>query len=131
VRKLIATAAIAALAAGAIASTAGAQTVSKFSVQTVTTSHHVVGGVDIDRGRLAEVGERSETVGFFKAKSRGNHLRAVFFFPDGKIKANGNFTHAKVPIVGGTRRWNGASGKLKFRPLGEEDAVLTFTVVQG
>jgi hypothetical protein len=132
-RKLIA-ATVAALALAAVTgTTAGAQTVSKFSVQTASTHGHRTSTGFVVHGRLAEVGEPSETRGFFKAKfsgPRGRHVRAVFFFPDGKIKANGDQNHGKVPIVGGTSRWNGASGKVKIHGIAHGEAILTFTVVK-
>ena len=128
-RKLIAALAVAALAAGAVATSADGQTATKFSVQThKIRGHRVTGGFAI-HGLLVVPGHRKEVVGSFKATfkgPRGRHVRAVFFFPDGKIKVSGTQDHSKVPIVGGTRRWNGASGKLKIHR-----AILTFTVVQG
>jgi hypothetical protein len=130
-RKLIAPVAVAALASGATAATAGAQTVTKFSVVAlVKHGHRITGGFEI-RGKLVEPGDRDDVVGTFEATfKRRNHTRFVAFFPDGKLKANGNDENRKLPIVGGTRRWNGASGKLVHHSLGENAEFLTFTVVQ-
>src|SRR6266516_7122497 len=109
-RKLIAVTVAALSLAAVTATTAGAQTATKFSVQTASTHGHRTSTGFVVHGRLAEVGEPSETVGTFKAAfGRRGHVRAVAFFPDGKIKVNGNQSNGKVPIVGGTRRWNGAS----------------------
>lgn len=134
-RKLIAVT-VAALALAAVtAATAGAQTATKFSVQTASSHGHRTSTGFRVTGRLAEVGESSETVGTFKADfsgPRGRHVRFVGFFPDGKIKANGNQSNNKVPIVGGTRRWNGAGGKVNIGNLPHTgNVILTFTVVTG
>ncbi len=134
-RKFIAVT-VAALALAAVtATTAGAQTATKFSVQTASSHGHRTTNGFVIHGRLAEVGESSETVGFFKAKftgPRGRHVRLVAFFPDGKIKANGDQSNNKIPIVGGTSRWNGASGKVNIHNLPNTgNVILTFTVVQG
>lgn len=129
-RKVMA-AIIAALALAAVtATTAGAQSVSSFSVQTASqhSTHH---GSRL-LGRLTEVGEPSETVGTFKADFTSRaRVRLVAFFPDGKIKAKGEFrNNNKLHIVGGTRRWDGASGKVKIHNISGGDVVLSFTVVQ-
>ena len=134
-RKVIA-ATVATLSLAAVtATTAGAQTVTKFSVialtavQHPTANHHFV-----IKGPLVRPGDRDDVLGSFKAEfsgpQRNSHLRGVFFFPDGKIKVNGNQAHNKAPIVAGTRRWNGASGKMKITNLPGPNVILTFTVVQ-
>jgi hypothetical protein len=134
-RKLmVAVAATLALAA-VTAQTASAQTVTKFSVLTARShGHRITNGFAI-RGALVVPGDRDDVLGSFKARftgQRGRHVRAVFFFPDGKIKANGNQSNNKVPIVGGTRRWNGASGKVNIGNLPHTgNVILTFTVVTG
>jgi opacity protein-like surface antigen len=131
-RKLIAVA-VAALALAAVtATTAGAQTVSKFSVQTAS-SHSTHHGSRLV-GRLTEVGEtsQSETVGFYKADfTSRTRVRVVAVFPDGKIKFKGEFrNNNRLQIVGGTRRWDGASGKVKLHNAGGGEVVFAFTVVQ-
>jgi hypothetical protein len=134
-RKLTAAVAIAALAIAVSASSASAQTVTKFSVIAIGHGHRTSSGFVV-KGRLVEPGERSEVVGAFKAEFSGpnaGHVRLVAFFPDGKLKANGRIAPGdhKVPIIGGTRRWNGASGKVIARSAGRNAERLTFTVVQG
>jgi hypothetical protein len=125
---LAATVAVAALAAG----TAGAQTVTKFSVIEKVKSGKrtdccfVTTGVLLSPTTGAKVG--TDEVKFNRTHP---HVGGVAFFPDGKLKIAGDLRHQKVPVVGGTRRWNGASGKLKFEPLTNRKTLLTFTVVQG
>jgi hypothetical protein len=132
-RKLIAAAVAAVSLAAVTATTAGAQTATKFSVRTASPKGHETSTGFVAHGRLAEVGDPSETVGSYKLRFSGphlRHLRSVFVFPDGKIKAVGNPNHNKTPIVGGTGRWNGASGKVKVTNLPGLNVILTFTVVQ-
>ena len=133
-RKLIAGLAVVALGVGVLAPTAGAQTVNKFTVKTAKTRGHRIENGFAVHGLLVVPGDNDNVLGTFKASftgPRGQHVRAVFFFSDGKIKANGNQDHHKIPIVGGTSRWNGASGKVKITEIPHSGAVLlTFTVVQ-
>jgi hypothetical protein len=129
-RKLIA-AAVAVLALAAVTgTTAGAQTVSKFSVQTVNT-HPLHGSGPIQVGRLSEVGEPRETVGRFKARFTRSHVKAIASFNGrGRIKFAGNLRNNRLQILGGSGVWNGASGKVKVHNLPGPEVVLTFTVVQ-
>ena len=70
-------------------------------------------------------------VGHFRAKfRRGGHLGAVFTFDNGKLRASGNQKNHRVPIVGGTRAWNGAAGKLLIHNRKHNQALLKFDVVQ-
>ena len=48
----------------------------------------------------------------------------------GKLKASGNQRNHRVPIVGGTRHWNGAAGKLLIHNRKHNQALLKFDVVQ-
>jgi hypothetical protein len=124
----LATVAVAALTAG----TAAAQTATKFSViEKVKTGKRtdccfITTGVLLSPTTGNRVG--TDKVKFNRTRP---HVGGVFYFPDGKLKVAGDLRHQKVPIVGGTRRWNGASGKLKFEPLTNRKTLLTFTVVQG
>jgi hypothetical protein len=129
-RKLFA-ATVAALALAAVTgTTAGAQTVSKFSVQTVNT-HPLHGSGPVQVGRLAEVGEPREFVGRFAARFTQNHVKAVASFNGrGRIKFAGNLSNNRLQILGGSGVWNGASGKVKVHNLPGPEVVLTFTVVQ-
>jgi hypothetical protein len=119
VRKILLIGAIAtALAATGLVGTAGAQTASRFTVLAIDQSrHHQRSGALVIRGRLAVPGDRDDTIGHFKAKFTLAHhklrVRAVFYFANGKIKAKGTLSHNnRVQIIGGTRAWNGASGKI-------------------
>ena len=123
----------AAIATAALAATtAGAQTVTKFSVVEKvkaakrTDCCFVTTGVLLSPTTGGKVG--TDKVKFNQARP---HVGGVFYFPDGKLKVAGDLRHRKVPIVGGTSRWDGASGKLKFEPLSRRKTELTFTVVQG
>jgi hypothetical protein len=135
-RRLIALAAAAA-ALVAITATAGAQTVTRFSVITLTRSSHPAGHSIIVRHRVVEPGERSEVLGHDIAKftPRGQRVRAriVFYFADGSLKVKGVFGPGdnKLAIIGGSGRWNGASGKAKLRSAGPGAERYTFTIVQG
>lgn len=136
-RKLI-PAAIAALALASVtATTAGAQTVTKFSVVTLTKSSHPSGNSIIVRHAVVEPGERNEVLGRDVAKftPRGQRVRAriVFFFADGSLKVKGVFGPGdnKLAIIGGSGRWNGASGKARLRSAGAGAERYSFTVVQG
>jgi len=67
-RKSFTAAALAALVIGVLAAPAGAQTVTKFSVITLTKSSHPSGGSIIVRSRLVEPAERNEVLGHGLAK---------------------------------------------------------------
>jgi hypothetical protein len=141
-RKVItAGVAVAAVGAAIVAAPAAARPshsvrVTTFSVVEHVRSVHRRGNTFIQHGVLTEPGsggtdiEGTDEVAF-RRHDGTVHVRAVVFFPDGKLKVNGDLRHRKVPIVGGTRRWNGASGKLKFVPITSRRTLLTFTVVQG
>ena len=140
-RIITAGVALAAVGAAIVAAPAAARPshsvrVTTFSVVEHVRSAHRRGNTFITRGVLTEPGTGGADVeGFDKAAFTRHdgttHVRAVAFFPDGKLKVNGDLRHRKVPIVGGTRRWNGAGGKLKFHPITSRRTLLTFTVVQG
>ena len=118
-------------AAGLATATAGAQTVTKFSVVEKVKTAKRTDCCFVTTGALLSPTTGGK-VGTDEAKfTQTGHVRAVAFFPDGKLKVSGKLNHNKVPIVGGTRRWDGASGKLKFHPLSRRKTLLTFTVVQG
>jgi hypothetical protein len=131
-RRVLFLALAAAIAALALAAaTAGAQTVTKFSVvEKVKTAKRTDTGI-VTTGVLLSP-TTGGVVGTDKVKfTQTGHVGGVLYFADGKLKVAGNLNHRKVPIVGGTRRWDGASGKLKFEPLSSRKTLLTFTVVQG
>jgi hypothetical protein len=62
------------------------------------------------------------------------HCRVVFFFPNGKVKINGNldFRRArnKVPVVGGTGAYNGVGGKAIVHNIGSNRPLIDFTLVR-
>jgi hypothetical protein len=130
-RRLILIGIVAALAAAVLAPTAGARSESTFSVIAAGTHQKKRDHAFILKGKMREPGNRSNVLGHFRAKfRRGGHIGAVFTFDNGKIKASGNDNHNKVPIVGGTRHWNGAAGKVLIRNRKHNDALLKFDVVQ-
>jgi hypothetical protein len=119
-RKLLVVGAIGALAAVVVLpTTANAGGVTRFSVRTVHQRHHVRrDGVFILKGGLSRPHDTSAIIGHFKARFTKPHrqlkARAVFFFRQGKIKAQGLLTrNNRVQITGGTRAYNGAAGKIK------------------
>jgi hypothetical protein len=129
-RRLIFTAVIAMLVAAALAASAVARSESRFGVLADGTHQIKRQHAFILKGKLREPHNRSNVVGHFRAKfRRGGHVAAVFTFDNGKIRANGNQNHNKVPIVGGTRHWNGASGKVLIHNR-KHNALLRFVVVQ-
>lgn len=130
-RRLMLIGIVAALAAAVLAPTAGARSESRFRVIADSTSHKQRQHTFILKGKLREPHNRSNVLGHFRAKFRkGGHINAVFTFDNGKIKANGNQNNNKVPIVGGTRHWNGAAGKLLIHNRKHNQALLKFDVVQ-
>jgi hypothetical protein len=121
----------AALVALVFATSAAARSESQFTVIAHDTHHKQRNHTFILKGKLLQPHNRSNVVGHFRAKfRRGGHINAVFTFDNGKIKANGNQNNNKVPIVGGTRHWNGAAGKLLIRNKKGHNAKLKFDVVQ-
>jgi hypothetical protein len=130
-RRFAALLALVALAAGVLAATAGARVESRFSVIAHATHRARVGNHQLEKGRLLVPGDRDDIVGHYLAKfSRRGRIHAVAIFPDGKIKIQGNTNANRIPIIGGSGRWNGAAGKLKTRGLSRRDTLLTFIVVQ-
>jgi hypothetical protein len=129
-RRFLLLGTLAALAAATVAAGASAQTVSKFSVIAKPTSGHRSGPNHfVVRGRLVQPGDRDDILGHFKARfARHGRIHAVAIFPDGKIKFQGQGN--RIPIIGGTGRWNGAAGKVLIHNLRRNAALLTFTVVQ-
>ena len=122
-------AALAVLVAAVFAGSAGARTESRFSVVADATHGHAHANAFHLRGRLRDAS--NHVVGHFRATfKRGGHIRAIFNFGNGTLKANGDQARHRVPIVGGTGVWNGAAGKLKIRNLPHNNALLTFVVVQ-
>jgi hypothetical protein len=134
-RRIMLLGALSVAAATSVAvTTAGAQTATKFSaIEIVKSAHRVSHNKFVTRGVLVVPGDRDEVLGTDRVTfSRRGHgtIHAVAFFPDGKIKAQGRADHNRIQIVGGTRRWNGAAGKIRFQPLSHRATFLTFTVVQ-
>ena len=130
-RRFMVLAALVVAATAIFAATAGARTESRFSVIAHNTSGHRAGNRFVISGSLLQPGDRDNVVGTFKAKfSQGGRIHAVARFPDGKIKVQGNQSANRVPIIGGTRRWNGAAGKLKTHNINKNNTLLTFIVVQ-
>src|SRR5689334_2724635 len=100
-----------------MASSAAARTESKFSLVEVVKSQHRVGNRIETHGVLLFPGT-STVAGTDRVKfSRRGNIHAVARFPDGKIKAQGNANANRIIVVGGSGRWNGAAGKIKFRSL--------------
>jgi hypothetical protein len=122
-RKFFVVGALAALGAAALAIPAsGAQSI-VFHVDAISTGSHFnqAHQVVTFTNRLAQHGDRDDTVGHSKGRchilSRTRaHCHLVYFFPNGKIKAQGRSfyrrEHERQPVVGGTRAYNGVGGKI-------------------
>jgi hypothetical protein len=130
-RRVITLAVIAALAFAALAATAAARTESRFSLVEIAKSGHRSGNHIVLRGVLVARGDRDDVVGHDHVRiSRRGNIHALFHFPDGALKAQGNADAHRIIIVGGSGRWNGAAGKIKFRPLSGRRTLLHFAIVQ-
>src|SRR4051812_44956916 len=102
-RRFISVIVVAALVAAVFATAAVARSESRFRVIADPTSQKQREHAFILKGKLRKPHHRSDVVGHFRAKFReGGHIAAVFTFDNGKIKASGNRSNQKVPIVGGT-----------------------------
>jgi hypothetical protein len=139
-RKLIPATAVAALAAAALAVPAdaarqAAQT-AHFSVVAVETSSHRGPNntlVFTERLRRHHRVIGHDRVVLRPAPRRGMfHAKAVFFLPEGKIKAQGNAGRGnnKLAVVGGTSGFNGVSGKLLLHDLGGNRTRIEFLLVR-
>ena len=128
-RRVLVLSALAALASVALIATAGASPSAYFSVIAKTTNQHPVAGSNrfALRGELLEAGHRDHVRGHFRALfNRNGRTRAVAYFHNGKIKADG---HGRtLRIIDGTRHWEGASGTLEVKELTKRTARLTFDV---
>jgi hypothetical protein len=145
-RKLIAAGLASALAAAVVAVPATAQTVSKFSVFAITVHGHFDRSTNsfTFRDRLVEPGERTEVLGSDKGSCRikrivghrpvAAHCRVVFFLPAGKVKVNGDVDFRrhlnKIPVVGGTRAYNGVGGKVIVHDVSSNRNLIDFTLVK-
>jgi hypothetical protein len=75
-------------------------------------------------GVLLKAGDRTHRKGHFKAVfNRHSRIRGVFDLHNGKIKFDG-FGN-RVPIIGGTRHWAGATGTVKGKSLSENTVRFT------
>ena len=130
-RRLVFAAVIATLVAAVFAASAAARSESRFRVIADPTHQVQRQHAFVLKGKLRQPHNRSNVVGHFRAKFRkGGHLAATATFANGKIRVSGNQKNHKVPIVGGTRAWNGAAGKLLIHNLKHNEALLKFVVVQ-
>src|SRR5690349_15305696 len=133
-RRVLALAAVAAVAVAIPASTASGITATKFGVVGVTKFINVNPHRVIVKGVLVKPHQRGVQVGAFKilvkGKSQRPPLRIAFIFPDGKIKAKGPQNAKRLQVTGGTRAWNGVAGKVKARSRGERTERYTLTLVR-
>jgi hypothetical protein len=137
VKKIISALAIAALGAAVITTTASARTESRFTVIGLTQSSHPTHGGVIVRDSLVLPGDRDVAIGHARIKfsPRAHHsvrARGVFTLAGGTLKVKGVFSGAsgRVNVIGGTRRWNGAAGKVNLSNAGHGAERYRFTVVQ-
>ncbi len=117
------------LALAVMAASAAARTESKFSLIEVAKSQHRAGNKFITHGNLYTTG--GSFVGTDRVKfSRKGNIHARAHFGGGTLKAQGNANASRILIVGGSGRWNGAAGKIKFRSLSRRKTLLRFAIVQ-
>jgi hypothetical protein len=138
-RKLAITSALAAIVATSlVASPAGARTETRFDVYAIGVAiHRGPDGRISFRDRLVEPANHRERVGHDKVACRflrrgTSHCRAVFVFRNGTVKANGLIggRHPRLPVVGGTRAFNGAAGKVIVQNLKRRNSLISFDLVQ-
>jgi hypothetical protein len=136
-RRIFLAVALTAIAVAAMAATASAQRVTTIRVVAIQTSQHRSGNSQIAHGRLVVPGDRSDVVGRYQAKftqlHRAFRIRAVAtFFGQGTLKVKGTESRGdnRILVIGGTRHFNGAAGKLRTRSLSRRNTLLTFTFVQ-
>ncbi len=128
-RKLIAVAVAAVIAATVLVASAGARDVPvTLNLIAKTTSGHPLSPHRFAfSGVLFKAGDRTHQKGHYKAVANDNNrLRAVAYLRNGKIKVDGHGNH--VRIIAGTRHWAGATGSLDIDPIGKNTARLTFHV---
>jgi hypothetical protein len=134
-RRLIPAGAVAAVAALALASPAGAVTTAHFSVAAIDhTSHRTHNGFAFTE-RLRR---HHRSVGHDAVSCRVNRkthkarCQAVFFFAAGKIKAQGNFGRGdnRVQVTGGTSAFDGVAGKILIHNVNASRSRLEFVLVR-
>jgi hypothetical protein len=129
-RRVITLAVITALALAALAATAAARTESKFNlIETVKSGHPINNHKAFETHGV--LSDSSGVVGTDTVKfSRKGNIHARLHFFGGTLKAQGNADANRIVIVGGSGRWNGAAGKIKFRSISHRKTLLRFDVVQ-
>ena len=129
-RKYVAAALLAAIASVALISTAGARDipVTLNLIAHQTKAHQVGENRFAISGPLLKQSDPSHRKGHFRAVfNHHGRIRAVAFLRNGKLKVDGHGN--VVPIIGGTRHWEGATGTLRIHPIhGTNDAKLNFHV---
>ena len=130
-RRVLLIGVLAAVAMAAVVATAGARTESKFSLIEVQKAHHRVGNRFITHGALYTTGGTFVGTDRVKFARRGHgYIHAVARFGGGALRAQGHINASRIIIVGGSGRWNGAAGKINFRPLSRRKTLLRFAIVQ-
>jgi hypothetical protein len=137
-----------ALAAAAIAVPASAQTVTTFSVFSKpirgTGSFNPNTNTFTFRSRLVQPGDRDDVIGSDSGackitKFSGHqpvraNCKVVFFLPAGKVKVKGTIDFTKhlnrVPVIGGTRAYNGVGGKVIVHNVSRPRNLIDFVLVK-
>lgn len=120
-------------AALALAVPAGAITTAHFSVRAINTSSHRTHNGFRFTERLRRHGR---TVGHDKVRCHTGRRKiscdAVFYFPAGKVKAEGKFGSGdnRLQVTGGTRRYDGVAGKVLIHNRGPHNTRLEFVLVK-
>ncbi len=129
-RKFVMAAVLAAVASAALISTAGARdsSVTLNLIAHQTHAQRVGENRFAISGPLLKASDPSHRKGHFRAVfNRNNRIRAVAYLHNGKLKVDGHGN--TVPIIAGTRHWEGATGTLRIHPIqGTNDARLNFHV---
>jgi len=121
-RRFFIAGALAAIAATALAIPASGAQSTVFHLDGVHTSTHWNRShtVVTFTNRLFRHGNRSHVVGHQRGRCRPKakvaHCHIVYFFPNGKVKTQGRVYYRslrdKLPVIGGTRAYNGVGGKV-------------------
>jgi hypothetical protein len=141
-RRILLTGLAVGLGTAALAIPASGATSTVFSVDAVKHTVHVhINGahrVITFRDRLFRPGDRSDIIGHNRGRCRllsrtKAHCKVVFFFPNGKVKTDGRVyagrNRERLPVIGGTRAFNGVGGKVIVANAKARVTHLTFFLI--
>jgi hypothetical protein len=122
-RRFFIAGALAAIGAAAIAIPASGAQSFDFHLDAISTGTHFnqAHNVVTFTNRLVQHGDRDDKVGHNRGRCRiktrtRSHCHIVYFFSNGKVKTQGRSNprsqNSRLPVVGGTRAFNGVAGKV-------------------